>query len=355
MKDIGRKKTAVFLVIQDEKKTLHPLATIFIKQCYETLIDVAQESGGKLPYRTNFILDEFANMPPLKDVTTMVTAARSRLIRFNFIIQNYAQLTQVYGKENAETIKGNCNIMYLISNELSALEEISKMCGEVKSKEKDKTASTPLVTVSDLQRLSQFEMITLRLRMMPFKTKLTPDFKMDWGRKYPKAEFPTRERVPLDLFDVREFVKEKKKEKMKSMFGGEESGSLFGGSTPSSFGGGMGGNPFMFDNPFAPSPSQKTSFNVDELVKKIDEKIAELEKEENDSKGNSANDLLGSNNTSNLEGMDKFKIPTSNNDNLVNIDNIISNINDKEKEKNNVSSSVEEDDDAFFDDFFSDN
>ena len=80
MRDIGKKKTAVFLIVQDEKKTLHPLATIFIKQCYETLIDVAQESGGKLPYRTNFILDEFANMPPLKDVTTMVTAARSRLI-----------------------------------------------------------------------------------------------------------------------------------------------------------------------------------------------------------------------------------------------------------------------------------
>lgn len=32
MRDIGRKKTAVFLIVQDEKKTLHPLATIFIKQ-----------------------------------------------------------------------------------------------------------------------------------------------------------------------------------------------------------------------------------------------------------------------------------------------------------------------------------
>ena len=150
MKDIGRKKTAVFIVVQDEKKTYHPLVTIFIKQCYETLIDVAQENGGKLPYRTNFILDEFANMPPLKDVTTMVTAARSRQIRFSFIIQNFAQLTQVYGKENGETIKGNCgNIIYLISSELAALEEISKMCGEEKSKEKDKTASTPLVTVSE--------------------------------------------------------------------------------------------------------------------------------------------------------------------------------------------------------------
>ena len=81
MKEIGRKKTAVFMIVQDEKKTLHPLATIFIKQCYETLIDVAQEAGGHLPYRTNFLLDEFANMPPLKDVTTMVTAARSRHIR----------------------------------------------------------------------------------------------------------------------------------------------------------------------------------------------------------------------------------------------------------------------------------
>ena len=88
MHNIGRKKTAVFIVIQDEKKTYHSLVTIFLKQCYETLISVAQESGGKLPFRTNFILDEFANMPPLKDVTTMVTAARSRKIRFTFVIQN---------------------------------------------------------------------------------------------------------------------------------------------------------------------------------------------------------------------------------------------------------------------------
>ena len=178
MKDIGRKKTAVFIVIQDEKKTYHSLVTIFIKQCYETLIDVAQESpNGKLAYRTNFILDEFANMPPLKDVTTMVTAARSRSMRFNFIIQNFAQLTQVYGKDNGETIKGNCgNIIYLISSELNALEEISKMCGEKKSKEKEKTASTPLVTVSDLQRLEQWYAIILRIRTMPFKTRLKPNF-----------------------------------------------------------------------------------------------------------------------------------------------------------------------------------
>ena len=207
MKSIGRTKTAVFIVVQDEKRTYHPLVTNFIKQCYETLIDVAQENGGKLNYRTNFILDEFANMPPLKDVTTMVTAARSRLIRFTLIIQNFAQLYQVYGKENGETIKGNCgNIIYLISSELSALEEISKMAGEVKSKEKDKTASTPLITVSDLQRLKKWETIVLRTRMMPFKVKLTPDYQMNWGRKYPEANFSSRLMGKVSVFDLKKFV-----------------------------------------------------------------------------------------------------------------------------------------------------
>ena len=52
-------------------------------------------------------------MPPLRDVTTMITAARSRKIRFNLIIQNYAQLIGVYGKENAETIKGIVLMLYI--------------------------------------------------------------------------------------------------------------------------------------------------------------------------------------------------------------------------------------------------
>ncbi len=292
MRDIGRKKTAVFLIVQDEKKTLHPLATIFIKQCYETLIDVAQESGGKLPFRTNFVLDEFANMPPLKDVTTMVTAARSRLIRFTFIIQNFAQLTKVYGKEDGDTIRGNCNLVYLISSEIAALEEISKMCGEVKSKEKDKTASTPLVTVSDLQRLNKFEIIVLRRRLFPYKTRFQTDFEVDWGRTYPKATPPTREVRNVELFDIREFVKAKKKEKMEAMGEFTPNNSPFGG--PSLFGGGSPfSGPSFNRNPFDSlrsdpllgndNSSSDSSFNIDDLVKKIDAKIAEMEQEETSS------------------------------------------------------------------------
>lgn len=354
MKEIGRGKTAVFMIVQDEKKTLHPLATIFIKQCYETLIDVAQESGGKLPYRTNFILDEFANMPPLKDVTTMVTAARSRLIRFTFIIQNYAQLTQVYGKENAETIKGNCNIMYLISSELQALEELSKLCGEVKSKEKDKTASKPLVTVSDLQRLQQYETISLRLRTMPFKTKLVPNYKMDWGKNYPKATYPNREKSKVELFDIREFVKEMKKKKMSEMLGNSEGReSIQPGMTNPMFSSNpfMGNNPFTMANPFANSQrptSPGGDFNVDELVKKIDAKIAELEEEERREKEQSekAIDVSAITKEPTVSPKPAEVKPTTPKDEKINISEL-----NKESKESLVESANDEN---FFDDFFAD-
>ena len=297
MRNIGKEKTAVFIIIHDEKTTYHGLATIFIKQCYETLIDVAQANGGKLPYRTNFILDEFANMPPLKDVTTMVTAARSRAIRFTFIIQNFAQLKSVYGNEDAETIKGNCgNLVYLISTELAALEEISKMCGEVKSDDKDKTASTPLVTVTDLQKLKLFEAIIIRWRLSPFKTKYTPNFKMDWGHPKVEATYPEREKKEVQLFDVKEFTKKKKSDKIKNSL--NDKGSSFpapGGSNP--FRGSMD-NPFtsgpkdpfggMDDSFGAPAPKNEGGLfgglgggiDLDAMMRDIDKKIAELDAEE---------------------------------------------------------------------------
>jgi len=298
MRQVGKEKTAVFLIIHDEKKTYHSLLTIFIKQIYETLIDVAQENGGKLQYRTNFILDEFANMPPLKDVDSMVSAARSRDIRFTFIIQNFAQLNDVYGKEVAEIIKGNCgNIIYLISTEMAALEEISKMCGEVKSDEKDKTASTPLVTVTDLQKMKLFEVIIKRLRTDPFKTQFVPDFKIDWGLEKAPAEFPNREKQDIELFDLKKYVTEEKKKRMMENLDQNKNGEMgFNPGMPSPFGGMA--SPFGGGNPFGGAPSNSNPFesnqganpfagnsplgnmDIDAMMKDIDKKLKELDEEE---------------------------------------------------------------------------
>ena len=207
-------------------------------------------------------------MPPLKDITTMVAAARSRHIRLTMIIQNFAGLEATYGKEVAQTIRSNCNnLVYLLTTELAALEEISKLCGEKKSKKDDKTASTPLITVSELQLMKENEAIVIKTRTRPFKTKLKPNWKIDWGTaKYPADEFVTRIKQPIHTFDLKSFVQEQQKNKFMGMLDNNTSNPF----------GGMVGNPFMEQTSSIP----KESFNVDELVKKIDEKIAELEEEE---------------------------------------------------------------------------
>ena len=283
IRDIGKEKTAVFLKVHDEKTTYHALATIFVKQAYEALIAVAQTCPGlKLPYRTNFILDEFANMPALKDVETMITASRSRNIRFSFVIQNFSQLNKVYGKDVAETIKGNCgNFVYLMSTELAALEEISKLLGDQKPEKpkKDEPAPPirPLFTVSDLQALKEGEVIINRFRSMPFKTKLTYDWKIDWGKKYEQMQYTERPHHEVKVFDLKGFVTKLKGE-----------AAPMGGFMPGMMGGGGGMVPGMMgmpmtSTPFVPgglrsTPSMPTS--LDEYVKRLDEQIAKLEKEQ---------------------------------------------------------------------------
>lgn len=284
MDTIGERPTAVFMIIQDEKTTYHSLATIFVKQCYESLISVAHKHGGSLPVRVNFLLDEFANMPKFKDITTMVTAARSRRIRFLFIIQNFAQIKEVYGDHDAETIRGNCgNLIYLLTGELSALEEISKLCGDklVKVGKDKKEETRPLVTISELQRMKDNEFVLIKHRCPPFKGKLKKDYETDFGfgkgtDHYGKnVIYPEREMTQIKTFDIKEFVRKQKQEMLKNA--GTSDDSSGGGKFPFP---GMPGMPPMPGMNGMPN----SEFDIDKMIKEIDAKIAELEKEEEEEK-----------------------------------------------------------------------
>ncbi len=385
MSSIGEKPTAVFMIIQDEKTTYHSLATIFIKQCYECLISTAYKHGGALPVRTNFLLDEFANMPKIKDISTMVTAARSRHIRFTFIIQNFAQLDKVYGKEDAQTIRGNCvNTIYLLTGELSALEEISKLCGDkIVRVGKDKKEETrPLVTISELQRMKPDEYVLVRHRCPPYKGKLKMDYKSDFGFGvgndiYGKdVVYPQREMGQVKVFSVKDYVREKK---------GQNTNAPMGGMP------GFMGNPSFNRNPGqVPTPMFNSEQDIDELIKSIDKQIAALEAEEKANKEKEAKeheteervietnvedkeekatlpieaseesalnnepndkDELKLNDISN----DKLKVSEVVHSNMVDLENFkLKDEEEKTKEEEKTSESNNQDDsyDDFFDDFF---
>ena len=172
LKRIGRRKTALYLIIPDEKTTNHFLITMFLKQAYETLIGEAQkEKNRQLPVRVNFVLDEFCNIPMIPDMPSMISASRSRNMRYFLVVQSMHQLRDLY-KENADTIKGNCdNWVFLTSKELELLEEISALCGSISL---PNGSTIRLISVSQLQRLKKEkgEALIMHCREYPIITEL---------------------------------------------------------------------------------------------------------------------------------------------------------------------------------------
>lgn len=130
LENIGIDKTAVFLIVPDEDKTRHVLATLYIDQVYQSLVSLANRMGGRIPRRVNMILDEFGNLPPIPDFDAKLTVAGGRGIRFCMALQDVTQLKKLYNK-NAQTITGNCYYwIYLKTLDVETAKVISERTGK---------------------------------------------------------------------------------------------------------------------------------------------------------------------------------------------------------------------------------
>ena len=118
----------------------------------------------------------------------MITASRSRNIRFTLIVQSKHQLRQRY-QEETDTIMSNCaNWMFLTSRETELLRDLSELSG-VSSHN-----SEPLIRISRLQHLNkeEGECLVLSGRKYPYLTAL-PDISTYDQDQYTVCELPPRE------------------------------------------------------------------------------------------------------------------------------------------------------------------
>ncbi|MBQ8659300.1 MAG: type IV secretory system conjugative DNA transfer family protein, partial [Bacilli bacterium] len=128
---LGKEPTALFIIVPDEDKVYFTLVTIIVGLLYKELVKLANsQENKKLPVQIDWLLDEFANCPPLADIEALVSVARSRGMRFHFFIQSFSQLDNVYGKEVAQIILDNCGLIYLKTNTQDTAEQISKRLGK---------------------------------------------------------------------------------------------------------------------------------------------------------------------------------------------------------------------------------
>ena len=249
--DITMQPTAFFLIVPDEKTSYHGLVSLFIKQSYEYIIFKAQSKKADITsnIRVNYILDEFSSLPTVNDFPAMITAARSRNIRFNIIIQSKHQLQLRY-EEESETIQTNCtNWIFLTSRELKLLEEISALCGKTNA-----TNEKPVLSVSDLQRFNKEagEALILSGRHMPYIACLPDIDEYDGGMPKP-YEFPVRSKRDSIILNF---------------------------ELPESFANTLPAN----NLPQGLPPGLRPPFDVGRMIKEIENKIVELEAEEKNQK-----------------------------------------------------------------------
>ena len=127
---LGEKKCALYAVIPDNDGSFNFLVSLLYAQAFQALYYSADQiHHGPLPNHVHFILDEFAAMP-LPGYTRELATMRSRNISSSTIIQNIAQIKELY-KDSWETILGNSDtILYLGGNESSTHKLISEMLGK---------------------------------------------------------------------------------------------------------------------------------------------------------------------------------------------------------------------------------
>lgn len=226
--ELDESPNAVFVVVPDERFTRHRFVTLFITQMYKELVEKAnlnlrrgQTESAVLKRNAYFVLDEYGNLPRFENMDGMVTVARSRGIRFMFVLQSFSQLAAKYGKEIAEVVKSNCNVkLFIGSDDPETRKEFSELCGQKKVKnfsvntnaESSASSNTgasnqPLITVGMLERLNGNEkgdaIVSVR-GYEPIWTRFTPSYELkSLYFKAGKADTGKRGAV---LFDKEEYA-----------------------------------------------------------------------------------------------------------------------------------------------------
>ena len=127
IKELGRRKTVLFLNVSDTDRAFDQLINIFYTQALHVLCSEADSHrDGKLKVPVRIIMDDFASSAVIPDFDKIISVIRSRDIWVSLIIQSLSQLESMYTPAMSRTILNNCDhILYLGSQDLETAEYIA--------------------------------------------------------------------------------------------------------------------------------------------------------------------------------------------------------------------------------------
>ena len=130
LREFRRERMAVFVACSiPELVQFRPIIRIFFQQVHDLLMD--KRPGPDERYEVLIALDEFYHLGPMHSLLTKITISAGYKFRMAIMIQNMAQLDELYGKPlRQSTLAGSQVKLFLAIDDLETANYLSEMLGD---------------------------------------------------------------------------------------------------------------------------------------------------------------------------------------------------------------------------------
>jgi type IV secretion system protein VirD4 len=128
----GAWNTAYLCAPAHEQRRLQPLFATLVQEIVAHAYDRTTETGKPLDPPLLLVLDECANIAPLRDLATLASTGAGQGIQLVSVFQDMAQINAVYGRDHAPTIVSNHRAKVILSgiSDPQTLDYIARLLGD---------------------------------------------------------------------------------------------------------------------------------------------------------------------------------------------------------------------------------
>lgn len=128
--DLQNQKSILYVKVPIKDNPVPALTATFFDQLIDTLYLIGDENGSKLKIPTIFLLDEFANLGKINGYDNVLSTCRGYEMSMVTIVQDFAQMEQLYSKEIARTIVNNHDTtLFLRTKDVETAKYFERLAG----------------------------------------------------------------------------------------------------------------------------------------------------------------------------------------------------------------------------------
>ncbi len=171
-----KKKTALFIQSPTiDMKYYASVTSILTSQLFGTVMNELPKKGE---HDIFFLLDEASSLT-IPNLPIVIANIRKYNCGIMLIVQDFAQLQRVYGKEDAESIRTNCYTkLYFSGQSLQTAQELEKILGKYTFvDEHNRKQSRPLMTADEIRSMDIEKSLIICGHNRPILARMTPFYK----------------------------------------------------------------------------------------------------------------------------------------------------------------------------------